>query len=384
LQWTRDINFLYKFLKHRKGLEIVVPLDWIRPDQMNDPRSPGLNMHLSLWAISPAAILVTIGCIYQLVGCHSDRRRYAGAGRWIKVGKGHSLYLLEQGNGGPAVIFESGIGATNLNWRHVQGIVSRFTATASYDRAGLGFSSPCRSARTPGNIAAELHEMLQRANIKPPYILVGHSFGGLVVRRYALLYPKDVAGVVLVDPMRCEEWPPLDPSKQSQINLGRRLIRYAVPIAFCGVARLAVRSAFRRGGVKTASSNPGKIGGRHVIHRLTQEVGKMPREVWPVVAAHWSTPGFYAGMRSHIKSIPDTVKEMHKAEPIHRIPVRVLTPGKSKPLSESCLRSIGTNVEQVIAGASEHWIHLDEPELVISAIRELVTARLPETVGVTA
>ena len=342
-------------------------------------------MHFSLWAFIPATILVVIGCVYQLVGCHRDLRRYAGAGRWITVGKGHSLYLLEQGNGGPTVIFESGIGATNLNWRHIQSTVSRFTATASYDRAGLGFSSPCRSARTPGNIAVELHEMLQRANIKPPYILVGHSFGGLVVRRYALLYPKDVAGVVLVDPMRCEEWPPLDPSKQSQINLGRRLIRYAVPIAFCGVTRLAVRSAFRRaGGVRTHSGNPQKIGGRHVIHRITQEVGKMPREVWPVVAAHWSRPSFYAGMRSHIMSIPDTVKEMHQAEPIHKIPVRVLTPGKSEPLSESGLRRIGTNVEQVIAEASEHWIHLDEPELVISAIRELVGPIVPETVPATA
>jgi pimeloyl-ACP methyl ester carboxylesterase len=342
-------------------------------------------MHFSLWVIYPAAILVVIGCIYQFVGCRRDRQRYAGTGRWVPVRNGHSLYLLEQGNGGPTVIFESGIGATNLNWRHIQSKVSHFTATASYDRAGLGFSSACRSARTPGNIAKELHELLQRAEIKPPYVLVGHSFGGLVVRRYALLYPEEVAGVVLVDPMRCEEWPPLDPSKQAQIDMGRRLIRYAVPIAFCGVTRLAVRSAFRRAGnMRIRSGNPQKIGGRHVIHRITQEVGKMPREVWPVVAAHWSRPSFYAGMRSHIMSIPDTVKEMHQAEPIHEIPVRVLTPGKSKPLSESGLRRIGTNAQQVIAEASEHWIHLDEPDLVISAIRELVGHVMPETVGVSA
>jgi pimeloyl-ACP methyl ester carboxylesterase len=341
-------------------------------------------MHFAMWALSPA-LLVVAGCVYQSVGCHRDRRRYAGSGRWITFGKGHSLYLFEQGSGGPTVIFESGIGATNLNWRHIQTEVSGFTATASYDRAGLGFSSPCKSARTPRNIAAELHEMLQRAKIKPPYILVGHSFGGLVVRRYALLYPEDVTGVVLVDPMRCEEWPPLDPSKQSQINLGRRLIRYAVPIAFCGLTRLAVRSAFRRAGrVKIHSGNPNRINGRHVIYRIKQEVGKMPREVWPVVAAHWSRPSFYAGMRSHITSIPDTVREMQKAEPIREIPVRVLTPGKSKPLSETCLASIGTNVQQVIAPASEHWIHLDEPELVISAIRDLVTAATPEPISVSA
>lgn len=340
-------------------------------------------MHIALWALSLVAVLVAVGCVYQSVGCHRDRQRYAGSGRWVKLRKGCRLYLLEQGSGGPTVIFEAGIGATNLNWRHIQTTVSRFTGTASYDRSGLGFSSPCRSARTPGNIAVELHEMLWHANIKPPYILVGHSFGGLVMRRYALLYPEEVAGVVLVDPMRCEEWPPLDPSKQSQINLGKRLIRYAVPIAFCGLTRLAVTSAFRHAGkVSTRSSNPNRIGGRHVIHRIRQEVGKMPHEVWPVVAAHWSRPGFYAGMRSHLMSIPDTVREMHEAKPIREIPVRVLTPGKAKPLSETCLGRIGNNVRQVIAEESEHWIHLDEPELVIGAIRELVTAADSETAAV--
>ena len=342
-------------------------------------------MHFALWALTPVAILVIVGFVYQFVGCRRDRRRYAGVGRWVTMKGGPSLYLLEQGNGGPTVIFESGIGATNLNWRYVQSTVSHFTATASYDRAGLGFSSKCRSARTPVNIATELHEMLREAEIKPPFILVGHSFGGLVVRRYALCYPKEVSGVVLVDPMRCEEWPPLDPSKQSQINLGRRLIRYAVPIAFCGVTRLAVRSAFRRArGASVTTGNHKKMGSRHVIQRIKQEVGKMPREVWPVVAAHWSRPGFYAGMRSHISSIPDTVREMYQAAPIRDIPVCVLTPGSSKPLSESCLRSIGTNVQQVIAEESEHWIHLDEPELVINAIRQMVTAKAPEPVGVDA
>ena len=59
----------------------------------------------------------------------------------------------------------------------------------------------------------------------------------------------------------------------------------------------------------------------------------MPREVWPMVAAHWSRPGFYAGMRSHVRAVPDTVREMQTTDPIHDIPVLVLTPGKSTPLS---------------------------------------------------
>lgn len=335
-------------------------------------------MHVTLWAFSLASILLTAGVVYQCIGSHRDKRRYGDPGRWVHIRKDCRIFLVEQGDDGPTVLFESGIGATNLNWRHVQQRVSHFARTASYDRSGLGFSSPSRTPRTPKNIATELHELLQRAKIKPPYILVGHSFGGLVMRRFALLYPEEVSGIVLVDPMRCEDWPPLDASKQSQLELGKRLIRYAVPIAACGITRLAVTSAFRHAvKLRGSESTNGKLGGRHVIARIKQEVGKMPREVWPVVAAHWSRPGFYVGMRSYIDSIPDTVREMDQADPIRSIPVRVLTPGKSKPLSETCLSRIGDNVQQVIAEGSEHWIHLDEPELVVRSIREMAFVTEP-------
>jgi len=226
--------------------------------------------------------------------------------------------------------------------------------------------------------------LLERAGIKPPYILVGHSFGGLVMRRYALAYPQDVAGLVLVDPMRCEEWPPLDPGKQREIERGRNLIRIASPFARCGLTRLAVTSLFHRSG-KLSGQLAGAAGhgGRHVLKRITSEVGKMPREVWPVVAAQWTRPGFYAGMRKHIESIPDTVREMHTAEPIRGIPVTVLTPAQSKPLSDECLRRIGARAEQVIAPASAHWIHLDEPELVIDSIRTMVAMVSSQTLPVT-
>ena len=122
-------------------------------------------------------------------------------------------------------------------------------------------------------------------------------------------------------------------------------------------------------------------GGRHVLERVTEEVGKMPSEVWPIVAAHWSRPAFYAGMRSHVEAVPDTVREMHDAEPIRGIPVTILTPGKSTPLSTERLHRIGDNVQQVIAEESAHWIHLDEPDLVIDSIREMVVAATSETVA---
>lgn len=339
-------------------------------------------MYILVWFLALTVALIFAGCLYQQLGGYFDRRRYAGNGRWIDIGKGRKLYLLEQGSGGPTVIFEAGIAATNLNWRHLQQTVSQFAATASYDRSGLGWSSPCRTPRTPRNIAEELHELLQSAGIKPPYVLVGHSFGGLVVRRFALLYPQEVISMVLVDPMRCEEWPPLDPDKQHMLDRGARLSNFAIPIARVGLVRLAMTSLFCRSGqVAERLADAAGDGGKHVLGRIKSEVGKMPMEVWPIVASHWSRPGYYAGLRSHIAAIPDAVREMHNAEPIRGIPVLLLTPASSSPLSEDCLSRIGDNVRQLIAHESAHWIHLDEPKLVIDSIREIVESASHEAVA---
>jgi pimeloyl-ACP methyl ester carboxylesterase len=340
-------------------------------------------VYLSLWIAGSVVALYVAGCLYQCIGAHCDRRRYAGSGRWVEIGNRCRLYLHEKGSGGPTVLFEAGIAATNLNWSHVQETVAGFTRTASYDRSGLGWSSPARTPRTPCNIAAELHNLLQCGGVKPPYILVGHSFGGLVMRRFAVLYPEEVAGVVLVDPMRCEEWPPLDPSKQSQLDLGRRLTRFAIPVAHCGFVRLAVTSLLGRScrlsGLLAGAAGQG---GRHVLGRITCEVGKLPEHTWPVIAAHWSRPSYYAGMYSHVNSIPETVREMQSAEPIRGVPVLVLTPASSTPLSRQDLSRIGDNTQQLIAESSAHWIHLDEPDLVVRSIREMVLAATPESVAV--
>jgi len=332
-------------------------------------------MHVVFWILASLALLVFAGTVYQHLGSLRDRRIHTGQGRFVTIGRGSSLYVFEQGQGEPTVLFESGIGATHLNWRGIQDPIATLAHTITYDRAGLGWSSPSRTPRTPGNVAKELHQMLEAAGFRPPYILVGHSFGGLVMRRYASLYPEEVSGVVLVDPMRSEEWPPLNPSRQSQLDLGNRLIRYALPMVRCGMARLLVTWLFgRRGNLSEQIAGAAGAHPRHVLGRIKTEVRKMPRKVWPAVAAHWSRPSFYAGLRNHIHAIPATVREMHAAEPIRDIPITVLTPGSAAPLSQNQLDQIGDSVHQTMALNSEHWIHLDEPALVINAIRAMIGA----------
>jgi len=334
-------------------------------------------MERLLWLFALLPMLAIAGWVYQWAGARRDRGRYIGRGRMVALGDGREVYVAEAGPEfadaeAATVVFESGIAATSQNWLQVQEQVAQYARTVSYDRAGLGWSSVSTSPRTPKNIARELREMLHTAGIEGPYVMVGHSFGGLVARRFAAEYADEVVGVVLVDPMRPEEWPPLNEAQRPGIDRGVRLAGYGVIVARLGLARLAITSLLCRSGQTSRffSRAAGK-GGAHVMDRVTCEVGKMPREVWPVVAAHWSTPKFYRGLQAHVHAVPQTVIEMQDAPPLH-VPVVLLTPGDSEPLCEERLRQIGSEVRQVIAEKSGHWVHLDEPELVLKAIREMV------------
>jgi len=118
-------------------------------------------MHMVLWILASVALLVLAGTVYQHIGSLRDRRIHTGQGRWVSIGRGCGLYFFEEGRGEPTVLFEAGIGATHLNWRGIQDPISTVAHTIAYDRASLGWSSPCRTARTPGNVATELHQMLE-------------------------------------------------------------------------------------------------------------------------------------------------------------------------------------------------------------------------------
>jgi pimeloyl-ACP methyl ester carboxylesterase len=118
--------------------------------------------------------------------------------KYIKIG-GHSLYSRSTGAGKPAVLFESGLGDGSGIWHLVEPIVAEHTHTIVYDRAGLGRSSKATTPRTFTNMVADLSQVLEQLSVEPPYVLVGHSLGGLLVRLYAASHPKAVAGLVLVD-----------------------------------------------------------------------------------------------------------------------------------------------------------------------------------------
>jgi pimeloyl-ACP methyl ester carboxylesterase len=119
-------------------------------------------------------------------------------GRLVDLG-GHKLHVFCSGHGSPTVVVETGLGDFSFDWTLVQTRVAGFTHICTYDRAGYAWSDPGPKPRTFAQINLELHDALQKLGEQVPFLLVGHSYGGPVVRNFAAVYPHDVAGIVLVD-----------------------------------------------------------------------------------------------------------------------------------------------------------------------------------------
>jgi pimeloyl-ACP methyl ester carboxylesterase len=129
-----------------------------------------------------------------LVGCDKKPED-----RFVEI-RGKAQHILDVGSGSPVVVFVSGFGDRVSSWMNVQRKVAEKTRTLSYDRAGLGESEPFGKNRSLDSIIVELNEILETERVNPPFILVGHSYGGHIIRYFANQYPEKVAGLLLVDP----------------------------------------------------------------------------------------------------------------------------------------------------------------------------------------
>lgn len=151
--------------------------------------------------VTAIAIILLLSAVTARAQQRGDSPEFAPPGKLVGIG-GYRLHLNCAGRSGkgPAVVLIAGSGDFSFDWSLVQPGVSRFARVCSYDRAGLAWSDPGPTPRTMKQDAYELHTLLAVAGIKAPYVLVGHSIGGLIARVYGEQYPKEVAGMVLVDP----------------------------------------------------------------------------------------------------------------------------------------------------------------------------------------
>lgn len=146
-------------------------------------------------------LLLLLGAGLWIAGRIAQSRlaqQYPPPGERLDVG-GHRLHLDCAGHGPPAVVFEAGLNEFSVQWMGVQREVAKFARACAYDRAGLGWSDAGPMPRSGAAMVKELHELLERAGVGKPLVLVGHSFGGLLVRQYAHAYSGEAIGLVLVD-----------------------------------------------------------------------------------------------------------------------------------------------------------------------------------------
>ncbi len=184
-----------------------------------------------------------LGLVYQAVATERDRRAFPAPGRLVEV-DGSRLHVFCIGEGSPTVLLESAFPGTSADWPWVQPGVSETTRVCAYDRAGMGWSESGPLPRDAHRIATELHSLLDRADIPAPYVLVGHSLGGLFIQMYAASYPVDVAGLVLVDATHPDVQTRLPPELAAGFSPGEQMLTLLPILAAIGVTRSGLVPVF--------------------------------------------------------------------------------------------------------------------------------------------
>jgi pimeloyl-ACP methyl ester carboxylesterase len=307
----------------------------------------GLGVVLAL-----SVALALTGAGYEALASRGDAQAYPPPGRLVDVG-GYRLHIQCVGTGSPTVVLDAGLGGMSLDWNLVQTGMGQTTQVCAFDRAGMGWSEPGPQPRTPERIARDLHTLLHNAGIAGPYVLVGHSVGGKNVRMFAMQYPDEVAGMVLVD------------ARSESVDSPTAAAAAPVTQQVTG-SEWSLYGALRRVG-------------------LVRLIG----------ASQWGPPAmslqtrtalalFGTGQRAiaatAAESLAMTADNAHlqAAPPLGDRPLIVLAaddtiatlPGWAEAQQQQA--ALSTNGRLIVVAGSSHYIQLDQPAVVIDAVRQVV------------
>jgi pimeloyl-ACP methyl ester carboxylesterase len=307
-------------------------------------------MFLVAWIIC-GTLLLMAGYLYQQIGDKRDAPREVSPGRMISVG-GHRLHLVCKGSRGPTVVIEQGAGEPSNLWWPIQDKVAEFARVCTYDRPGYGLSEAVPAPRTIEDRAAELHALLVNAEIPGPFVLVAHSYGGLIVRLFARDHRESVAGLVLVDT-----------TEEGVFSRKDILAFYAKIRVFCRALALTAR-----------------FGALRLLRDCFPHVGAFG---FPSVQ-----PSYYLAAADDVASVTRAsaaIKGTGGIGTLDDLPLAVITHGQPFPgpfailengWSEGQVRlaALSTNSQLVVAHNSNHMINQDEPALVVDVIRRVCEA----------
>ena len=310
-------------------------------------------------------ILLIAGLIfssgYHALATSADLNAYPAPGRLIDIG-GHRLHIYCMGQGEPTVVMEAGMTGWSTDWVLVQPEIAEVTRVCTYDRAGYGWSEAGPQPRDSQQVAAELHTLLAKAGIEDKIVLVGHSLGGLFVQYYARTYPQQIAGIVLVDSVHPEQSLRMEEMVREKYEGALTLLALLTRIlAPTGLLRLANQS-------ETVIAN------------------KLPDPYQNMIRSVGFQSKAYQALHTEMASFQTSQAEVREAEPITDLPFAVLSstsvddfpPGFSGDYMKSVWDELQVDLSKkatlphIIARNSGHYIHIDEPGLVVQAIFEIV------------
>lgn len=310
-------------------------------------------------------LLLAVSVGWQYIATRRDARRYPPPGRLVDIG-GYRLHLRCEGRRDghtPTIVLEAG--ATNWSsfWSLVQPEVARFARVCSYDRAGLGWSQPSPYPRTSRQIAEELHSLLQHAGIAGPYILAGHSLGGWHVRMFTHLYPNEVAGLVLVDASHEDQAATAPADEAQRIARQFEIARWLAPF---GAVRLA-----------------GALGLSHELERM---LDKLPLAERALTRAVYYRASYWQAAVRETAARDESAGQLRSTEAFGNLPLIVLSAtGEIRDEAtrrnwlekQAALTKLSAEGRQIVTEQSGHYIQLDQPALVIEAIRQTATGLPP-------
>lgn len=317
-------------------------------------------------------LTLALGVSYQVVEAKIDAGRFPEQGKRVDIG-GYKLNLNCSGEGTPTVVLESGFGMLSPSWGPVQSGVANFARVCSYDRAGYGWSDSSPFPRTGTQIARELQTLLRNAGEKPPYVFVGHSFGGLLVRVFNHEYPNEVIAIVLVEsthPDLLKLLPPAIKKQSDEAQVEReQAARFAGIRYWLGITRFENRNFIGPSSVPY---------GERLATYLTIE----PKFVYAIAneGANLEKTSEQAAASSTLGDRPLIV--LTAAKGVLGVPVQDKDWAELQNIwinqLQVQLTELSTRSKRIMIADSDHMIPLERPEAVISAVRDVWSAAQSE------